>query len=653
MRTIKRAVHLDFHTLPGIYDFGSNFNAADFAKRLKASHVDYINMFAKCNIGYTYYPSDVGIVYPGLSFDLFGQVLNECHKEGIGVSAYFNIGLDHEMARKRRDWCVLNKNGQVIFGDRTANFFRVMCLNSGYREYMLSMIGEVVKKYPVDGVFLDCLVAEPCYGDECAELIVQNEGDPLDDPSVGQCARQTLIDFCWEVKGLLDDDMLFVPNGLSHTERVGMASHTEIECLPGEWGYDYFSAHAAFARTLAIPAVYMTGRFHASWGDFGGLKQKASLEYDAWDAVSNGVAFSVGDHLHPRDGLETATYERVKEVNRAIELLDPWADGFTNISDIGVVMPPLSDFGANTVRFQDGQEVLYAAARMLGELKYTFDIVLPTGDFSKYKCLILPDYILIDGELREKLASFLKSGRGIISSGVSGLDETMTGFSLPDWKMTYDGLDASNMGYFRMHDDSQPDSRICAIYKPGIQLGANSQTETIADYYQPYFDRKWDGFHGYFYTPPEKPNGRPALARSGNIFQFSFKVFADYRQYAMPEHRHLLGSCLTELVKDPIAKVEGLPSTARLTVSKKQNTFSIHVKVTYPELRGKYNIIEEHNEVSEAVVFLRTRAATAVYSAPSRTPLPFKQVGDYIRVELPRIVGYLLVVVETDAAAEQ
>src|SRR5690606_41004944 len=118
----------------------------------KEARVDFINAFAKCNIGFAYYPTKIGLVHPHLNFDMFGQTVEECHKLGIGVTAYFNVGLDHEMARQHRDWTLVNEEGQVIFGDRTANFFRMMCINSPYRDYMLGMIREVVERYPVDGV---------------------------------------------------------------------------------------------------------------------------------------------------------------------------------------------------------------------------------------------------------------------------------------------------------------------------------------------------------------------------------------------------------------------------------------------------------------------------------------------------------------------
>ena len=45
MRPMKRAIHIDFHTMPGIYNFNENWDAAAFAERLRNAHVKYINAF--------------------------------------------------------------------------------------------------------------------------------------------------------------------------------------------------------------------------------------------------------------------------------------------------------------------------------------------------------------------------------------------------------------------------------------------------------------------------------------------------------------------------------------------------------------------------------------------------------------------------------
>jgi hypothetical protein len=50
----KRAIHLDFHTMPYVYDVGSDFEPEEFVETLKNAHVDYITVFAKCNLGFAY-----------------------------------------------------------------------------------------------------------------------------------------------------------------------------------------------------------------------------------------------------------------------------------------------------------------------------------------------------------------------------------------------------------------------------------------------------------------------------------------------------------------------------------------------------------------------------------------------------------------------
>lgn len=66
LQKLKRGIHLDFHTLPGIYNFGEGFDAEIFAQRLQDAHVEIINAFFQCNIGHVYYPTKIGVPYPSM-----------------------------------------------------------------------------------------------------------------------------------------------------------------------------------------------------------------------------------------------------------------------------------------------------------------------------------------------------------------------------------------------------------------------------------------------------------------------------------------------------------------------------------------------------------------------------------------------------------
>ncbi|MFD0714466.1 alpha-L-fucosidase [Paenibacillus sp. GCM10027626] len=638
MRTIKRAVHIDFHTLPDIPDFGAHFDAKAFARTLKEAHVEYINAFAKCNIGFAYYPTEVGVMHPQLKFDMFGQILEECNKEGIGVTAYFNVGLDHEMARKHRDWTVVNKEGQVIYGDRTENFFRNMCFHSEYRDYMLAMIREVVDKYPaIEGVFLDCIVVRPCYGNECCEGMQELGMNPLDDGDVLAFAKERILDFCREVKAIVGPDRFLYLNGLAPADTEGMRTHNEIECLPSGWSYDFFPAQVAYARNLGQQTFYMTGRFNVNWGDFGGLKSKASLLNDCWDALCNAVPTSIGDHMHPRDGLDPAVYQVIKEIHEEIMPYEPWTDHAVAVADIGI----LTLAGGELAACHNG------AVRMLGELNYTYDIINEQHELSKYKVLILPDDVRVTAMLEPKLRAFIEAGGGIISSGHSGLNPEGTAFAMPEWKMRYDGEDPWNSSYFRMLEPTEGavPEMLCGIYNQAILLQAEEGAEAIADYYQPYFNRQWDGFHGRFYTPPDRYAGRPAVARSGNIFQFCFAIFTSYMDFAVPVHKYMIDYCLKQLLPAPVLRCEGIPTTARVTMTAKENMRMVHIKLTHPEPRGAYNVIEDRQMLSDGVIYIREdKPIQEVYLAPSREPLAYEQENGYLRVALPTVDGYAMIV---------
>ncbi|MBD2863082.1 family 10 glycosylhydrolase [Paenibacillus oceani] len=640
MRTIKRAVHIDFHTMPDIPDFGERFDAVQFARTLADARVDFINFFAKCNIGFAYYPTKIGIPHPHLKFDMLGQVVEECRKLGIGVTAYFNVGLDHEMARKRRDWTVVNEDGQIIYGDRTANFFRNMCYHSGYRDYMLAMIREVLERYPVEGVFLDCMAVRPCHGNECLETMREKGMDPLDPGQVREFAREALLEFCRDVKKLVGDDKFLYLNGLSTQETKGLRTHWEIECLPGAWSYDFFPAQAAYIRNLGQQVFYMTGRFHANWGDFGGLKSKASLQNDCWDAIMNAMPTSVGDHMHPRDGLDEPVYRMIGDIYRDIERYEPWTDEAAAVADVAVL--------TRTDGHLHGCHA--GAVRMLGELKLTYDIIDEEMEFDRYNLLIMPDQITVTPALRAKLKAHLSAGKGIISSGHSGLDEAHTGFAMEEWQLSYEGKDASNASYFRIKENAGDDipDMPCSMYGTGIRMKLGEGSRTIADYVQPYFNRRWDGFHGSFYTPPEKENGEPAVARCGNIIHFCFPVFGNYNRHAYPVHKYAVKHCIDQLLAQPVIRCERIPTTARVTVTAKERNRMIHIKLTYPEKRGSYEVIEDRPVLHGAAVSLRADGVTAVYMAPDRTPLPFDRTPDgYVRIALPSIEGYAMIVAET------
>ncbi|NCP34951.1 MAG: hypothetical protein GW867_33575, partial [Armatimonadetes bacterium] len=83
----------------------------------------------------------------------------------------------------------------------------------------------------------------------------------------------------------------------------------------------------------------MTGRFHRSWGDFGGIRTEASLEYDCLHGLAMGMRTTVGDHFHPRGDINHAVFDLIERVYRRLQKLEPWLDGAQAEAEIAVVAP--------------------------------------------------------------------------------------------------------------------------------------------------------------------------------------------------------------------------------------------------------------------------------------------------------------------------
>lgn len=654
MRKFHRAVHFDFHNMPGIQDLGRDFDAAAFAQRLADAHVDYINFFAQCNRGYAYYPTKVGIPYPGLQRDIFGEVLRECHARGIGVTAYINIGLMHEQQRRNPHWNHVDKEGRIHRDpEGNPNFFRTLCFNQPeYREYLMATLREICE-YDIDGLFCDCTEYFPCHCNHCTADMKALGMDVNDETAVMEFSQIMMRRFFEEIKAFLGPDKYLYLNGMPYYPYRNIHTHVELECLPGgHWGYDYFWRHAAYARNLQKIRVYMTGRFKAGWGDFGGYKGRVSLEHDVYDALCNNFLPSVGDHVHPTQGIIPDIYRDVEAVFARVMEYEKYTDGAEYQADIGVITWSSGYLGDE-----------YAGlARMLGELQLGFDIVHADMDISRFKLVILPEGTFVDTMLKEKLEAFIAAGGKVLSTGTGGLTAPENwppvvqnrfftaadfpapqgGFALEAYDLEYLGADSSNSSYFTFRELPEGTADMpWSMYGEGILMKAKDPSQVRADYVKPYFNKHWDGQHYYYYTPPEVPTGHAVAAVTGSAAHICFNIFTAYNRMAMKEHKLLLKQIIDELLPEPVVSVvSGIPSTARVTLTGKDDYKLLHVKVTFPERRGEFTIAEDHVTLKAGAAVKVRGEYRMVCRLPEQMPVESCIENGYTVVTLPEITGY-------------
>lgn len=651
----KRAIHFDFHTMPAVPDVGRDFDAEKFSETLEKTGVQYITFFARCNIGFAYYPTKIGIPHPGLQKkDLLGSVINACHRRNIQVAAYLNAGLDHEHAVQHRDWCKVNQRGQVFEIEKMGNFFRKMCLNTEYREYLYSMIEEILSLYPVDGIFLDCFTSSPCFGDECVRIMQKKGIDVKNIKSAEEFAYETNTSFCREIEDLIEKRRKGINLYFNGMPYAVQPTHIELEILPtGGWGYESLFFANRYARTLKKPVLTMTGRFHKGWGDFGGIRTFHSLRFDCLGSIAGGASCMVGDHLHPRGNLEPPVYRLIGEIFDEIKEIEPWVEHTTPCADIAIIHPGLSRWPAKLTN----QEDLFAVqgtARMLSELKYQFDVRIDTEELSRYKVLILPDTVSLNQNQIESLESYLESGGKIIASSWSLVNREKEEFCIKEYPVSFEGEEEFCPSFFTLEEESEEEipNMPIAIYQKGIAMKASEESSVIAHLHKPYFnDGFWDGRHEYLYTPPDRKIGRPGLARNSKIAHFSFPIFSGYFKDTVLSYKKLLALCLKEYLEEPLLKSKNLPSFCQGIVAKSEKELCVHLILYSPETRGeKMMVLEEPGIALGVKVGIRDpeHLFSRAILAPEGIPLESTREDKYLWTELKEVEGYALIVFQKD-----
>jgi hypothetical protein len=651
MLTLKYSLFFDNHTMRACPDVGKNFDAGRFVAEVKSCGVDFLTFHARCNQGFAYYPTDIGIRHPSLRRDLFGELAGECRQNGIRLNAYLNIGISHEEGLRHRDWTRITPEGQSYALNATKDNvgFLTMCpSNSGYVDQVTGMVLEILARYPVSGFFFDCMYPCPCICPACMTGLKKDGVDWTSRRELFAFSARAYLAMARKltsaIRKLKPDAILFF-NGFMPEVQQEISDYLDVECLPtGGWGYDNMAVCTRYMRNFGKPALHMTGRFHASWGDFGGLRTPASLEYDCFHALANGLWPNIGSHFHPRGDINGAEFELARKVYSAAQRYDEWYDGAKPRTDMAVFFKPHWERGL-------AQPAIDGATRMLAELKCQFDIISDWTKIAGYKLLILPDVTAFDAETPDLLRRFVKGGGKIIASWHAGLNEQGNAFAIPEWGLEYRGEDPSNPPYLQLDYGffKELPRMPLAAYGQGVVVRNVDGQGTVANVIVPYYNQGFDGMVVNYYTPPDRPTENPAIILKKDVAYFAHPVFSAYYEKAFPYMKYVVRDVLAGLLPEPLLRTENLPSFGRATVTRQPGRRMVHLLAYVPEMRGKgTEMIEEACTVTEAKIALRLEgpAPGKVYLAPTGRRLPFEVEGGYVRLTVPAFKGYALVVFE-------
>ena len=664
-----RQIHLDFHTSEHIPGVGSAFDPDDFVATLKAAHVDSITIFAKCHHGWSYYPTKVGAPHPNLARpDLLGDMVTALSAADIDCPIYISVQWDERNARLHPEWRLRSPVPSRFDPDQLEAGWHTLCLNhKAYREQLLAHAQEVARTYPTQGLFFDIVLSAECV---CAECLASMQAHGLDPENPAD--RLKNIEwvnevFRSEMSAALRDEFpglrIFYNCGHIHKQgpkRFASYTHLELESLPtGGWGYDHFPQSARYAATLGLDFVAHTGKFHTSWGEFGGFKHPDALEFEAAQMVALGSKCLVGDQLHPDGSINPDTYASIGPAYARIEKLEPYLEGARQVSDIAILSAEFfHPVGARNNLSDDG------AAQVLQELKQPFDVIDPSARFEDYRLLILPDEVPVDAGLATRLNGYVKAGGKLLLSGTSAMREdgsfaVAAGVKRAGQPVTFDP------SYMRASPALDPSITKTPFVMYGIgQTIAADGAEVLAEIGPSYFNRTYKHFSSHQHAPddPKAAALGAAVTVTDAVGYIAYPIFRMYHAMGQPLYKYLVRGLLARLLPDPVI-VSDMPSSARATLTRQTNErrHILHLLYGAPQVRGKqvptgdggYRVMEMIEDIptlgSITASVRLPQSPTRVYDALTGQDIAFRVDGPRVEVTVPSLRIHAALVFEGTA----
>lgn len=662
-----RQIHLDFHTSPAIPGIGEAFDAKQWQQTLLDARVNSVTIFAVCHHGWSYYQTEVGKMHPHLNFDLSQAMYDACKTADINAQMYVTAGINNYVAHEHPEWRGISPGGWYT-GWVTKPIepgFHMLCFNTPYLDYLCKQIQEVATRFPkADGIWLDIIHKPECCCRWCLDgmkelgldAVKQEDRVKYADIVLDNYYRRTL-----EALRAVHPTMPIFQNS-GHVQRgerrfFNYVTHLELESLPTwGWGYDHFPMSAKYAKLSGLDFLGMTGKFHTTWGEFGGYKHPNALRYECAAMLAYGAKCSVGDQLPPSGQLDPATYSIIGKAYAEVEAKEPWCDDSVNVADIAL----LSSVAVNPAHPRDDDADI-GAARILLEGHFLFDIIDGEMDFSRYKLLVLADEVIVNPSLKAKLDAYLAGGGKLLLTGKSGLDEQ--GVPLFDIGGVIEGVSPYSPDFIQPIPELTPAFAQAPFvaYTPSQRLRVTTGS-TLGEVFDPYFNRTYEHFCSHQHAPAQlKPSGFDCGVQQGNVMYLAHPVFLLYRAYGAVVCKDFVLACLRRLLGDDQRFASNLPSTARVTLTEQpeQQRFVLHLLYANLINRGgsvrkpgsgldasqSIEVIEELMPLHDVHCTLKVAAPIrCVTLEPQGAEIPFTVTGDRLSFAIDKFTCHQMVV---------
>ena len=618
--TATRRCYLIDHHSPQPPDVLLNsLNIDEYDAFFETAGIDSLMVYCKDHWGVTYYPSQVpgAQMHEGVKRDWIKEVSNRLKEKEIEFVAYYCIEYDEGAARRFPEWRVTRPDGTGRIRDDEFAKWSLCCYQTGYREYCLKQLEEIVQNYAPDALFLDIFGASLCYCEHCRKKFESIYHYPLPEDLEDVLAHKTDIieflnhnakEFLAELKQrvkAMDPTLAVTINFSCHypKEIRDMLDYQFSEPLLKD---NWFSS--AYARDTAVGQYPILAPGEASQV----YNYSAVSEYicDLSSISAQGCRVGMYSGSQHIDG--TLDFEEAKRLGAAyteIKKMEPYLVDRTPVKCAGIIQSDLSmtinisslepDAILRAKRHNPHQNAVLGAMQLCEHAKVPY-MVLPERTLNKdllkeFDVILLPEVFVIEQDIADLLTEYTANGGTILSSGQSGLWDA-------DSKKREVSTIAGLMGTKEstIHTEYQQ-NRWSAYLKPTgspkftgllscttppvsehfIETTATDDSETLLNLILPCVACDSEHWVNWWSPPPGADSGYPALIcrREGNgstyYMAFDFFTMASQESFQYPNE---LFADLLELagIVPTVQNLTDIPDIIRTAYFETKDSYIIH-----------------------------------------------------------------------------
>jgi hypothetical protein len=572
------------------------------------------------------------------------------------------VGWSASEAINHPEWVSRKKDGQyqALLYDFNAkgtdlkpeNGWLWLCPASGgpYSEFIKKQVEEICQNYQVDGFWFDIYHVSNmgCYCESCIHRMLDEGIDMNDHEAVvrntalavkkHQVELHTIVTKYHPEATVYFNATSHVRNEASFKERLfDLNTQQELEDLPTTWGgYDKLPLEAKYHLQEKSAIVAMSGKFHKSWGEFGGFKHADAIKYEAAAMISNGAACNFGDQLHPSGQLDIETYRNIGKAYEYVEKIEKYGLGGSPASKLGIwlTLNAKADLGVVNILLETHKDFILANEKNLEQLEL----------------LIVPSQSCLNESQATRINNWVKQGGKLIVFGEGALKKEGKSFIL-DVGADFLGRSEYQFDFTVVKPEIGKEvvSTPFLNYEAAFRIKPTSGT-TLAAIREPYFNRTYEKYSGHRATPYQLEDSQyPAVIQNGNVIFFAHKLDQLYYTHAVRLHRQLVENAIDLLYEKPLLAVKNLPSCGRVSFLKQEleNRYVAHLLYSPALQRGEVMVIEDFLPVPGVEIEVNVpEKVKKVYQIPDGKKVDFSREGNKLIVKVPTFTMHSGIVFE-------